>query len=96
MATFRVDLEAYNGPLDLLLFLIRREEVDVYDIPIARITEQYVLYVKLLEALDPNLAGDFLVMAATLMEIKSRTLLPTPPAEEEEEEFIDPRMELVR
>ncbi|MHC4093840.1 MAG: segregation and condensation protein A [Planctomycetota bacterium] len=96
MATFRVDLEAYNGPLDLLLFLIRREEVDVYDIPIARITEQYVLYVKLLEALDPNLAGDFLVMAATLMEIKSRTLLPTPPAEEEEEELIDPRMELVR
>ena len=82
--------------MDLLLFLIRREEVDVSDIPIARITEQYVAYVRLIECLDPNLAGDFLVMAATLMEIKSRTLLPRPPAEEDDEEFIDPRRELVR
>jgi len=96
VSAFRVDLEAYNGPLDLLLFLIRREEVDIYDIPIARITEQYVAYVKLIEAMDPNLAGDFLVMAATLMEIKSRTLLPTAPADQEDEEIIDPRMELVR
>ena len=96
MGTFRVDLEAYNGPLDLLLFLIRREEVDIYAIPIARITAQYLAYVSLLEAMDPNLAGDFLVMAATLMEIKSRTLLPRPPADEQDEDFIDPRMELVR
>ncbi|MCP4248552.1 MAG: segregation/condensation protein A [bacterium] len=96
MAKFRVDLEAYNGPLDLLLFLIRQEEVDVYDIPIARITEQYLGYLKLLEAWDPNLAGDFLVMAATLMEIKSRTLLPHVTADEIEDEFVDPRMELVR
>ena len=96
MSAFRVDLEAYNGPLDLLLFLIRREEVDIYDIPVARITGQYLAYVTLLEALDPNLAGDFLVMAATLMEIKSRTLLPRPPADQDDEEIIDPRLELVR
>ncbi len=96
MSNFRVDLEVYNGPLDLLLFLIRREEVDIYDIPIARITKQYVAFVSLIEAIDPNLAGDFLVLAATLMEIKSRTLLPRPPAEEGEEEMVDPRLELVR
>jgi len=96
LAAFRVDLESYNGPLDLLLFLIRREEVDIYDIPIARITTQYVSYVRMLETMDPNLAGDFLVMAASLMEIKSRTLLPTPPPEEQDEDFIDPRLELVR
>ncbi len=96
MSAFRIDLDVYNGPLDLLLFLIRREEVDIYDIPIARITQQYVAYVTLLEAMDPNLAGDFLVMAATLMEIKSRTLLPRAPVTDEEEDFIDPRTELVR
>ncbi len=96
MSNFRIDLDVYNGPLDLLLFLIRREEVDIYDIPIARVTEQYVGYVKMLQAIDPNLAGDFLVMAAALMEIKSRTLLPSPPLEEGEDEIIDPRMELIR
>lgn len=96
VAEYKVDLDVYNGPLDLLLFLIRREEVDVYDIPIARITEQYAAYVGLLERLDPNLAGEFLVMAATLMEIKSRMLLPHPPVIEEEEDFADPRLELVR
>jgi len=96
LTTFRVDLEVYNGPLDLLLFLIRRDEVDIYDIPIARITEQYVHYAQLLAALDPNLAGDFLVMAATLMELKSQTLLPTPPPQEAVEEITDPRLELVR
>jgi segregation and condensation protein A len=93
---YKVDLEAYNGPLDLLLFLIRRSEVDIYDIPITQITEQYIAYVRVLEDLDPNLAADFIVMAATLMEIKSRTLLPKPPVIEEEDEFNDPRMELVR
>jgi len=98
MSEYRVNLDIYNGPLDLLLYLIRREEVDIYDIPIARVTEQYVHHVKLLEALDPNLAGDFLVMAATLMEIKTRMLLPTPPVEEGGEDGleIDPRAELVR
>lgn len=95
--SYRVDLDIYNGPLDLLLFLIRREEVDIYDIPIARITGQYVAYVGLLEELDPNLAGEYLLMVATLMEIKSRMLLPSPPPEEEgEEELLDPRRELVQ
>jgi segregation and condensation protein A len=93
---YRVDLDVYNGPLDLLLFLIRKEEVDIYDIPIAQITAQYVAYVRLIKQLDPNVAGEFLVLAATLMEIKSRMLLPRPPAEVEEDDFIDPRLELVR
>jgi segregation and condensation protein A len=96
MQDYRVQLEIYQGPLDLLLYLIRREEVDIYDIPIARITEQYVQYVELLRDIDPNAVGDFLVLAATLMEIKSRMLLPRAPAEEEDEEFIDPRLDLVR
>jgi len=98
MTGYRVNLEIYNGPLDLLLYLIRREEVDIYDIPIARITEQYVKYVELLRQLDCNLAGEFLVLAASLMEIKTRMLLPTPPAEEvtAEQLQIDPRAELVR
>lgn len=95
-AEYRVELEAYNGPLELLLYLIRREEVDIYDIPIARITQQYLGYVELLRRLEPDVMGDFLVMAATLMEIKSRTLLPRPPVVEEEEDFADPRLELVR
>ena len=83
MADYRVNLDIYNGPLDLLLYLIRREEVDIHDIPIARITRQYVEYVDLMKQLDPNLAGEFLVFAATLMEIKTRMLLPEPPPEEE-------------
>jgi len=94
---YRVHLDIYNGPLDLLLFLVRQEEVDISDIPIARVTEQYVQYVRLLEELDPNLAGEYLVMVATLMEIKSRMLLPMPPpAGEDEEEVFDPRRELVQ
>ncbi len=96
MQDYRVQLDIYQGPLDLLLYLIRRDEVDIYDIPIARVTGQFVEYVNLLQAIDPNLVGDFLVMAATLMEIKSRMLLPRPPAEEGEEEFVDPRLDLVR
>ena len=92
---YKVQLDSYNGPLDLLLFLIRREEVDIYDIPIARITEQYLAYVELLKELDPNYIGEFLVMAATLMEMKSRMLVPTPPPEEDDEEIVDPRLELV-
>lgn len=97
MSDYRVDLNVYNGPLDLLLFLIQREEMDIYDISISRITEQYVSYIRLMEEIDPNLAGDYLVMLATLMEIKSRMLLPTPPpAAEEDETDFDPRRELVR
>ena len=96
MSDYRVDLEAYNGPLDLLLFLVRREEVDIQDIPITDILKQYLGYVQLLEALDPNAVGDFLVLAATLMEIKSRMLLPRPPVEEDQDDPLDPRLELVR
>jgi segregation and condensation protein A len=96
LSNYRVDLDVYNGPLDLLLFLIRREEIDIYDIPIARITAQYCAYVRMLECIDPDQAGDFLVLAASLMEMKSRTLLPTPPEAEEPEDFEDPRLELVR
>ncbi len=93
---YRVQLDIYNGPLDLLLFLIRKEEVDIYDIPIAKITDQYLEYVNLLKEMDPNLASEFLVLAATLMEIKSRMLLPRATEEDENEDPIDPRSELVR
>ncbi len=96
MNEYRVTLDTYNGPLDLLLFLIRREEVDIHDIPIAGITEQYIEYVDVLKQLDPEAAGDFLVLAATLMEIKSRMLLPKAPPEEADEDIADPRLELVR
>ena len=96
MDDYRVQLDSYSGPMDLLLYLIRRDEVDVYDIPISRVLEQYLGYVKLMEELDPDTAGEFLVMAATLMEIKSRLLLPRPPAEEGAEDLFDPRADLVR
>lgn len=92
---YRVQLDVFTGPLDLLLFLVRRDEVDIQDIQVGRITEQYVKYVRLLEQLDPNLAGDFLVMAATLIELKSRALLPTPPLEALDDQD-DPRAGLVR
>ena len=93
---YRVALDIYKGPLDLLLYLIRENEVDIYDIPIAAITEQYMQYLELIKMLDPNLAGDFLVMASTLMEIKSRMLLPRPEREEDEADEDDPRIELIR
>ncbi|HEX8521520.1 MAG TPA: segregation/condensation protein A [Tepidisphaeraceae bacterium] len=104
---YRVDLPVYNGPLDLLLYLIKRDELDIYDIPIARITETYMTYVSMIrqmskeEGFDINVAGDFLVMAATLMEIKSAMLLPKPKVEEGQEssaaaELADPRYELVQ
>jgi segregation and condensation protein A len=86
----------FAGPLDLLLYLIRQEQVDIYDIPVARITDEYLRYLKLMQELDIAVAGDFLVMAATLIEIKSRMLLPRDPlADAAEEELIDPRSELV-
>jgi segregation and condensation protein A len=97
MQDYRIQLDTYSGPMDLLLYLTRREEVDIYDIPIARILEQYLAYVRLLEELDPELVGDFMVMAATLMEIKSRMLLPRNlPEEGEGEDLLDPRADLVR
>jgi segregation and condensation protein A len=95
---YRVSLDNYSGPMDLLLYLIRREEVDIHDIPLAKIIDQYIQYVELLQELDPNTAGDFLVLAATLTELKTRMLLPTPEALEDDEEGagIDPRADLIR
>jgi segregation and condensation protein A len=92
---YRVELEAFHGPLDLLLFLVKKNEVDIFDIPIARIAEQFQEYLRVLQVADVEMAGEFLVMAATLMEIKSRLLLPSPPAGTSETEP-DPRQELVR
>jgi segregation and condensation protein A len=91
---YQVELEVFRGPLDLLLFLVKRHEVDICDIPIARVTEQFLEYLQVIEMIDVERAGDFLVMAATLMEIKSRMLLPR--VEETTEEEADPRLELVR
>lgn len=93
---YKVDLDIYNGPVDLLLYLIRKEEVNIYDIPIARITDQYLEYVESLKTLDMDIAGDFLVMAATLMYIKSYMLLPRQEAQGLEEEDEDPRLSLVK
>lgn len=90
----RVFLEAFEGPLDLLLYLIKKQNVDVLDIPIAEITRQYMQYVELIQELQIELVAEYLVMAAMLAEIKSRLLLPKPRTEEEEE--VDPRAELVR
>jgi segregation and condensation protein A len=90
---YRVKLEMFEGPLDLLLFLIRKEDVSIYDIPIARITEQYLEYVRAMQELDIGVAGEFLLMAATLIHIKSQMLLPRDPDAPEETE--DPRSELV-
>jgi segregation and condensation protein A len=92
---YRVKLEVFEGPLDLLLYLIRKNEVDIYDIPIAEITRQYLEMLDVMRSLNLDIAGDFLVMAATLTYIKSRMLLPTPPDGEGEEEEEDPRRELV-
>ena len=93
---YRVDLDIYNGPLDLLLYLIRRDEIDVYDIPIAEITGQFLGHMEIIKALDLASVGDFIVMAATLMEIKSRMLLPVEEELDEDEDEEDPRLELVR
>ncbi len=97
MPDYRVNLDIFAGPLDLLLYLVRKEEVDIYDIPIAKVAEQYVRYVEMLKQFDIDLAGDFLVMAATLMEIKSAMLLPKAEPEAEGcEDASDPRSELIR
>src|SRR2546430_15537494 len=89
-----VILEAFEGPLDLLLYLIRKENLDILDIPMAPLTRQYLEYVEIMRTKNLELAAEYLVMAAMLMEIKSRLLLPRPPALETAEE--DPRAELVR
>jgi segregation and condensation protein A len=91
---YQVELDNFRGPLDLLLYLVKHNEVDIFDIPIAKITEQFVHYLEVLKLIDVERAGEFLVMASTLMEIKSRMLLPR--SEEETAEEDDPRLELVR
>jgi len=90
---FRVELDTYRGPLDLLLYLVRKHEVDIVDIPIAEVTEQYLSYLEVLEALDVNAVGEFLELASTLVEIKSRLVLPH--AEEDDEPIEDARSQLV-
>lgn len=94
--SYKVKLEIFEGPLDLLLYLIKKNEIDIYDIPIASITEQYLEYMELMRMLDLNIAGEFLVMAATLIHIKSKMLLPPEEKEILPEEEEDPREELVR
>jgi segregation and condensation protein A len=91
---FRVDLELYRGPLDLLLYLVRKHEVDITDLPIAKITEQFLDYLAILEQIDVNGVGDFIEIAGILIEIKSRHVLPH--VDEEEETWKDPREELVQ
>jgi len=92
--SFRVDLEMFRGPLDLLLYLVRKHEVDIVEIPVAPITDQFLEYLAVLEQIDVNAVGDFLEMASTLVELKSRLLLPQ--GDEVEDELDDPRQELVR
>lgn len=97
--TYTIKLPVFEGPFDLLLHLIKVNEMDIYDIQIAEITKQYLTYIQMMQELDLELAGDFLVMAATLIHLKARTLLPVPPDPEEQEEEIDEIMsakELVR
>lgn len=90
---YRIKLQTFEGPLDLLLFFIKRDELDIYDIPIARITKEFLDYIQMMQELDLEVAGDFIVMAAELMQIKVRMLLPQEQGDEEEQ---DPRAELVR
>ncbi len=89
---YRVDLPAFSGPLDLLLYLIKKEEVDIWDVPIARITKQYLKYIELMQELNLEIAGEFVLMAATLIHIKARLLLPR---DENDPEEADPREELI-
>ena len=97
-AAYKVRLDVFEGPLDLLLYLVRKDEVDIYDIEIGRITKQYLEYLEQMESVDVEIGGEFIVMAANLLYIKSRTLLPTDlqtPVDDEGEEE-DPRWELIR
>jgi len=93
---YKVKLDVFEGPLDLLLHLIKKSEVDIYDIPMATVTEQYLGYIDMMKEMNLDFAGEFLVMAATLVHIKSRMLLPVDEEAAGEEEVADPRAELVR
>jgi segregation and condensation protein A len=93
----RITLPLFEGPLDLLLYLIKRDKIDIHDIPIAPITRQYMEYLELMQALNLDVAGEFMVMAATLIHIKSKLLVPIEPTEAKgDEEYLDPRDELVQ
>lgn len=92
---YKIKLEVFEGPLDLLLYLVKKDHLNIYDIPIAQVTEQYLQYLNLMQMLDLNIAGEFLVVAATLMQIKSKMLLPPEPQPDESEFQEDPRAELV-
>jgi segregation and condensation protein A len=94
--SYTVALDAFHGPLDLLLYLVKRSEVDVLDVPVATVADQFLDYLRVMRELDLELAGDFLVMAATLMEIKSRALLPAEAHEPADSDKPDPRAELVK
>lgn len=94
--SYKIKLQLFEGPLDLLIYLVKKDHLNIYDIPIAKVTEQYLSYLNLMKCLDLNVAGEFLVMAATLMQIKSKMLLPPDPATVQQEEQIDPREELVK
>jgi segregation and condensation protein A len=91
---YKLQLDKFEGPLDLLLYLIKKDDIDIRDIPIAQITDQYMEYIEMMKMLDLDVVGDFLVMAATLLQIKSRMLLPPDPLAVEEP--VDPRAELVQ
>lgn len=93
---YQIDLDSFKGPLDLLLHLIQKHEMDIYDIPIAEITAQYLATIEVMKSLNLDLAGEFLVMAATLLHIKSKMLLPRDEEEAAEEAELDPRTELVK
>lgn len=94
--SYKIKLDIFEGPLDLLLYLVKKDHLNIYDIPIAKVTEQYLGYLDLMQLLDLNIAGEFLVMSATLLQIKSKMLLPVDETAQREEEEEDPREELVR
>ncbi len=94
--SYKIKLEIFEGPLDLLLYLVKKDHLNIYDIPIAEVTEQYLKYMDIMRLLNLNIAGEFLVMAATLMQIKSKMLLPIQEPQETAEAEEDPRQELVK
>ena len=94
--SYKIKLEVFEGPLDLLLYLVKKDHLNIYDIPIAKVAQQYLDYLNMMQMLDLNIAGEFLVMAATLMQIKSKMLLPAEEGVTSEEAQEDPREELVR
>lgn len=94
--SYKIKLELFEGPLDLLLYLVKKDHLNICDIPVAQITDQYLQYMELMRLLDLNIAGEFLVMASTLIHIKSKMLLPPEPKENEQEEEEDPRSELIK